>query len=206
MWVWKPVMVLGRPACPTTSTACPTRTATLSGFRFSSRVISIRGCTQGKANAPSRLRSCPHGPSQLSTAPEGWDKVVLSLGRQGCHNITLSRLSACTRVSQNVPGGTHLQGWDEVVEAVVVAAQQDSLHVQAAVEEGHQPCQPHPAQQPNEAGTPPRLLVAGTHCTRQRRWKQTPPNKQTQIQVAGAGFTDLRELWRSQRQGEQQRQ
>lgn len=44
--VWKPVMVLGRPAWPTTSTAWPTRTGTERGFRFSSTVISILGCRE----------------------------------------------------------------------------------------------------------------------------------------------------------------
>lgn len=37
-------MVFGRPAWPTTSTACPTRTGTDRGFKFSSSVMSIRGC------------------------------------------------------------------------------------------------------------------------------------------------------------------
>lgn len=42
--VWKPVMVLGLPAWPTTSTAWPTRTGTGKAFRFSSTVINILGC------------------------------------------------------------------------------------------------------------------------------------------------------------------
>lgn len=43
-WVWNPVMVLGRPAWPTTSTAWPTRTGTERGLRFSSTVNNILGC------------------------------------------------------------------------------------------------------------------------------------------------------------------
>ena len=41
--VCHPVIVFGLPAWPTTSTACPTLTFTVSGFRFSSRVIRNRG-------------------------------------------------------------------------------------------------------------------------------------------------------------------
>ncbi|TNN39041.1 hypothetical protein EYF80_050790 [Liparis tanakae] len=58
VWVWKPVMALGLPAWPTTSTACrretrhttryfctcPTLTDTGSGRSSSSKVTSIRGC------------------------------------------------------------------------------------------------------------------------------------------------------------------
>ena len=36
---WKPVMVLGRPACPTVSTASPTRTVADTGFRLASTVV-----------------------------------------------------------------------------------------------------------------------------------------------------------------------
>lgn len=42
--VWNPVMVFGLPAWPTTSTAIPTRTGTVNGFKSSSNVINIRGC------------------------------------------------------------------------------------------------------------------------------------------------------------------
>ena len=41
--VWNPVIVFGRPACPTTSTACPTRTVTGRFLRFSSKVMRKRG-------------------------------------------------------------------------------------------------------------------------------------------------------------------
>ena len=39
--VWKPVMVLGFPACPTVSTACPTRTLTGSGLRSESTCADV---------------------------------------------------------------------------------------------------------------------------------------------------------------------
>lgn len=42
--VWKPVIVFGLPAWPTTSTASPTLTGTANGFRSSSNVTSILGC------------------------------------------------------------------------------------------------------------------------------------------------------------------
>jgi hypothetical protein len=42
--VCHPVIVFGRPACPTTSTACPTRTLTVRGLRSSSRVTRNLGC------------------------------------------------------------------------------------------------------------------------------------------------------------------
>jgi hypothetical protein len=41
---WNPVMVFGFPACPTTSTAFPTRTDTGRGRNSSSKVTSILGC------------------------------------------------------------------------------------------------------------------------------------------------------------------
>lgn len=40
--VWKPVMVLGFPACPTVSTACPTRTLTGRGLRSASTCAARR--------------------------------------------------------------------------------------------------------------------------------------------------------------------
>ena len=43
MCVWKQVIVLGLPACPTTSTAWLTRTETDSSLSSSSKVMSIRG-------------------------------------------------------------------------------------------------------------------------------------------------------------------
>ena len=44
LWVCQPVIVFGLPAWPTTSTACPTRTLTCTGFNSSSTVIKNRGC------------------------------------------------------------------------------------------------------------------------------------------------------------------
>lgn len=46
--VWKPVIVLGFPACPTVSTACPTLTFTGRGFRSESTCRGAWRAVRGK--------------------------------------------------------------------------------------------------------------------------------------------------------------
>lgn len=72
-WVWKPVMVLGRPAWPTTSTAWPTRTGMDRGFRFSSTVINILGCKQQSKKITVRINTPPEN---ISVTAEEWSAQI----------------------------------------------------------------------------------------------------------------------------------
>jgi hypothetical protein len=114
--VWKPVMVLGRPAWPTTSTACPTQTSTERGLRFSSTVINILGC---------------HNIAKLLTIRKV-NKITWK-GQQKKKKST----KQIEEVEKENQTRTNLHRQNKEVENIMIFPQDDGFHVKACMQHGY---------------------------------------------------------------------